>query len=641
VRCPCHFRLNMLFRLSAVNKTYAGHEILHDVSFQINPGEKVGLVGRNGAGKTTIFRLLTGVESPDEGEVIKISNLKMGLLEQHVHFEPGMTVHSFAISAFQKLNEIEMEMRRLEWQMAHSTKDLENIYERYSDLQHEFEHGGGFEATAKAEAVLLGLNFPKDTWSQDVAHLSGGQQNRLGLAKLLLTDADLLLLDEPTNHLDINSVEWLEEFLKTYDKAFVIISHDRYFLDRTTTRTIEIDDGRNYGSPGNYSQYVEIREERREAQRRTYENQQALIAKTEDFIRRNIAGQKTKLAKSRRNMLERMDRIVSVKGDRSGGNFNLNSVARAGGEVLVTDELTVGYENTALLKDLTMTVRRGDSLGIIGGNGSGKTTLIKTVLGKIQGLSGTYRWGSKTNIGYYSQHLEDLDPRNEIINELRRVAESTVTDGALRGYLAKFLFVGDDVYKRVGDLSGGEKGRLALAKLIYSRVNVLVLDEPTNHLDIPSREALEDSLIEYDGTIIVISHDRFFLDKIAEQILALGKNARYDLFDGNYSEYHEWKGRQVEDETIEVEIAPVKDEKPKASNKSKNEQIKLEKKAAESEKEIARLEGRLKELTTQMSDPKISGSAEKLGKVSAEYQQTEKTMNELFAEWEETLKLLS
>ena len=631
----------MLFRLSEVNKTYAGHAILRDVSFQINPGEKVGLVGRNGAGKTTIFRMLTGVESPDDGEVIKVSNLKLGLLEQHVHFETGMTVHSFALSAFQKLNEIEMEMRRLEWQMAHPTDDLESIYERYSDLQHEFEHGGGFEATAKAEAVLLGLNFPAETWPQDVAHLSGGQQNRLGLAKLLLTDSDVLLLDEPTNHLDINSVEWLEEFLTTYEKAFVIISHDRYFLDRTTTRTIEIDDGRNYGSPGNYSQYVEIREERREAQRRTYENQQALIAKTEDFIRRNIAGQKTKLAKSRRNMLERMDRVGSVKSDRSGGNFNLTSVARAGGEVLVTDELTVGYENTPLLKDLTLTVRRGDALGIIGGNGSGKTTFIKTVLGKVQSLSGKYRWGTKTNIGYYSQHLEDLDARNEIINELRRVAEPTVTDGALRGYLAKFLFVGDDVYKRVGDLSGGEKGRLALAKLIYSRVNVLVLDEPTNHLDIPSREALEDSLIEYDGTLIVISHDRFFLDKIAEQILSLKDNGRYDLFDGNYSEYHDWKSRQVEEEVIEVEVASAKENKTKQSNKSKNEQLKLEKKAAEDEKEIARLEEHLKELTRQMSTSEIAASPEKIAKISAEYQETEKTMNELFADWEETVKLLS
>jgi ATP-binding cassette subfamily F protein 3 len=631
----------MLFRLSEVNKTYAGHAILHDVSFQINPGEKVGLVGRNGAGKTTIFRMLTGVESPDDGEVIKVSNLKLGLLEQHVHFETGMTVHSFALSAFQKLNEIEMEMRRLEWQMAHPTDDLESIYERYSDLQHEFEHGGGFEATARAEAVLLGLNFPAETWPQDVAHLSGGQQNRLGLAKLLLTDSDVLLLDEPTNHLDINSVEWLEEFLTTYEKAFVIISHDRYFLDRTTTRTIEIDDGRNYGSPGNYSQYVEIREERREAQRRTYENQQALIAKTEDFIRRNIAGQKTKLAKSRRNMLERLDRVGSVKSDRSGGNFNLTSVARAGGEVLVTDELTVGYENTPLLKDLTLTVRRGDALGIIGGNGSGKTTFIKTVLGKIQSLSGKYRWGTKTNIGYYSQHLEDLDARNEIINELRRVAEPTVTDGALRGYLAKFLFVGDDVYKRVGDLSGGEKGRLALAKLIYSRVNVLVLDEPTNHLDIPSREALEDSLIEYDGTLIVISHDRFFLDKIAEQILSLKDNGRYDLFDGNYSEYHDWKSRQVEEEVIEVDVAPAKENKTKQSNKSKNEQLKLEKKAAEDEKEIARLEEHLKELTRQMSTSEVAASPEKIAKISAEYQETEKTMNQLFTDWEETVKLLS
>jgi ATP-binding cassette subfamily F protein 3 len=630
----------MLFRFSEVNKTYSGHEILRGVTFQVNPQEKIGLVGRNGAGKTTLFKLLTGVEAADEGEVIKASGLKMGLLEQHVNFLPGDTVHSFAMSAFKKLIDLETEMRHLEHQMADTPDNLDEILERYSDVQHTFETEGGFEATAKAETVLIGLNFFQEMWGQDVSELSGGQKNRLGLARLLLSDADVLLLDEPTNHLDIYSVEWLEEFLQKIDKAYVVISHDRYFLDRVCTRIVELDEGLVYGAPGNYSQYQEIREERREAQRRAYENQRSLIAKNEEFIRRNIAGQKTKLAKSRRNMLERIERIDAVREDRSGGNFGLKEVARSGNDVLVVEELSVGYDKT-LIDDLNLTIHRSDAIGIIGENGSGKTTLIKTILGKMHALAGSYRWGSKTDIGYYSQQLEDLHPRNEIIMELRRVASPAATDGQLRSYLAQFLFVNDDVYKLVGDLSGGEKGRLALAKLIYARHNVLVLDEPTNHLDIPSREALEDALADYDGTLVVISHDRFFLDKIADQILALHKNEKYELFNGDYSEYHEWKLRQ--DKITPAKAAPVPEvveAPPAADNLSKNERLKLEKTAAGSESQIAKMEEKLAALTEQMSDPAVAASAEKFTQISNEYHQTENRIAELYREWEKALELL-
>ncbi len=631
----------MLFRFSDVYKSYAAHEILGGVSFQLNPQEKAGLVGRNGAGKTTVFRLLTESEAPDSGEIVKASNLRLGLLEQHVDFAPGATVHSFAMAAFEKLIDIETEMRQLEAQMSGHGEELEDIFARYGELQHQFEHEGGFEATARAEAVLLGLNFPREIWTHEAAHLSGGQKNRLGLARLLLSGADVLLLDEPTNHLDIRSVEWLEEFLQNYSGAYVIISHDRYFLDRTCTRIIELDEGKAYTSPGNYSEYLEIREERRETQRRAYENQQAMIARTEDFIRRNIAGQKTKMAKSRRNTLQRLERVEAVRGDRSGGNFDLKKVERSGGDVLMAEELAVGYENEPLIRGLNFTVHRGDALGIIGENGSGKTTFVKTILGKLHTVSGSYRWGVKTSIGYYSQQLEDLDERSEIIMELRRVAAPTVTDGELRGYLARFLFVGDDVYKRIGDLSGGEKGRLALAKLIYSRANVLVLDEPTNHLDIPSREALEDALVEYDGTVVVISHDRFFLDRVADGILALEKNGSYELFNGNYSEYHEWNLRREKKEIIEVETSSVEATRSRSSDLSKNERLKLEKKARETEAEIARLEESLRELTEKMSDPETAAAPEKFARLSGEYHEAENRVGQLYQKWEDTLKLLS
>ena len=535
----------MLFRLSEVHKSYGGQDVLRGASLQVNPGEHVGLVGRNGAGKTTIFRMVTGEEAPDSGEVIRARGLKLGLLAQHVHFKAGSTVHESALAAFGHLQQIEHEMHELEHRMAESTDDLEKVLARYSDLQHEFEREGGFEYSAKAEAVLQGLGFDRDTWQLSTDKLSGGQQNRLGIACLLLSEPDVLLLDEPTNHLDVGSVEWLEEFLQTYSSGFVIISHDRYFLDRACRRIIEIENGLATSYTGNYSAYLVEREERREIQQRAFDNQQRMIAKTEEFIRKNLAGQKTKQAKSRRTMLQRLDRVAAVSADKASGDFRLQEIERAGTHVLTVKDAAIGYPDKLLAGDISLILRRGECLGVIGPNGSGKTTFLRTILGKIPPLSGELSWGAKVQIGYYAQQLEDLDDRNEIIMELRRVAPASASAGELRSFLAKFLFFGDDVYKHVGDLSGGEKGRLSLAKLIYSRVNVLVLDEPTNHLDISSREALEEALDAYEGTIITISHDRYFLDRVSTQILALDGEGTAEHYRGDYTEYHDWKAGKL------------------------------------------------------------------------------------------------
>src|SRR5712692_2174735 len=530
----------MLFRLTDVYKSYGAQEVLRGATLQINPGEHVGLVGRNGAGKTTIFRLVDDEATPDRGEVVRARGLKPGLLSQHVHFEPGSTVHESALAAFGHLQQLEHEMHELEHRMAEAG-DLEKILERYSDLQHEFEREGGFEYAARAEAILQGLGFDRDQWSLETEKLSGGQQNRLGLVRLLLAEPDVLLLDEPTNHLDVAAVEWLEEFLQSYNSAYVIISHDRYFLDRACRRIIELENGRASSYSGNYSAYLVEREERREAQQRAYENQRQLIEKTEEFIRRNLAGQKTKQAKSRRTMLAKLERVEAVRTDRSSGDFRLQTIERTGNQVLMVTEAAIGYPGKVLARDISFILRRGECVGVIGPNGSGKTTFLKTILNKIPPLSGEVRWGTKVQVGYYAQQLDDLDDRNEIIMELRRVAPSAATAGELRSFLGKFHFTGDDVYKHVGDLSGGEKGRLALAKLIYSRVNVLVLDEPTNHLDIPSREALEEALGAYEGTIVTISHDRYFLDRLATQILALDSGGNALHYNGDYTEYHDWK----------------------------------------------------------------------------------------------------
>ena len=634
----------MLFRLTDVYKSYGAQDVLRGASLQVNPGEHVGLVGRNGAGKTTLFRLVTGEESADRGDVVRARGVKLGLLEQHVDFEPGTTVHEAALAAFGQLQSIEHEMHELEHRMAEAGDDLEAVLERYSDLQHEFERQGGFEYAARAEAILQGLGFERDTWATPCEILSGGQKNRLGLARLLLAEPDVLLLDEPTNHLDVAAVEWLEEFLAAYKSAYVIISHDRYFLDRACTRIVEVELGKAVSYKGNYSHFLVEREEQREIQQRAYENQQHLIAKTEEFIRRNLAGQKTKQAKSRRTMLAKIDRIEAVRPDAPQGNFQMQKVERAGAYVLTVKDASVGYPGNLLASDIEFVLKRGECLGIIGPNGSGKTTFLKTVLGKLPQLEGEIRWGTNVSVGYYAQQLDDLDDRNEIIMELRRVAPSTATAGELRGFLARFLFTGDDVYKHVRDLSGGEKGRLALAKLIYSNVNVLVLDEPTNHLDIPSREALEEALGAYDGTIITISHDRYFLDRVATQILALDGEGGAEHYDGDYTQYHDWKAaRRATEATKAADVEPSADKGPRPpppqpKQRGGGKESKKKANAARDpqavESDIAAAEQRVASLAEELAKPETARDPARLSRVNEDYQKAEARLRELYEEWE-------
>lgn len=652
----------MLFRLSEVHKSYGQQDVLRGASLQINAGEHVGLVGRNGAGKSTVFRLVGGEETPDRGDVVRARGIRFGFLDQHIKFDPESTVHESALAAFGHLQQIEHEMHELEHRMAEPGVELDKILERYSDLQHDFEREGGFEYAARAEAILQGLGFDREMWSLETEKLSGGQQNRLGLAKLLLAAPDVLLLDEPTNHLDVTAVEWLEEFLQNYPSAYVVISHDRYFLDRACRRIIELEHGKASSYTGNYSDFLVERDERREAQQRAYDNQQQLIAKTEEFIRRNIAGQKTKQAKSRRKMLEKLQRLDAVTTDRSAGDFRLQEIERTGNHVLTVTKMAIGYGDNVLARDISFILRRSECLGIIGPNGSGKTTFLRTILKKIEPLSGEVRWGTKVQIGYYAQQLDDLDDRNEIIMELRRVAPSSATAGELRSFLAKFLFTGDDVYKHVRDLSGGEKGRLALAKLIYSRVNVLVLDEPTNHLDIPSREALEEALSAYEGTIVTISHDRYFLDKVATQILALDGAGSAEHYDGDYTEYHDWKLRSAgvikpeprpsaEDNLVSlvpvaasepaaetIKDAQLHEAKKTASKKPGVKIVKKKKPLARTqemvESDIANAEQDMNRISQLMGTPEVVRDAARLISLNAEYQQAEARLRGLYEEWD-------
>lgn len=635
----------MLFRFNEVTKSYGAQEVLRGVTFQINPGEHVGLVGRNGAGKTTILRLITGAETADKGEFDSMRGLRFGVLAQHVDFHGAETVLDAALAVFENLLALELKMRDLEHAMTKMSGDeLDRVMHDYSEAQHTYELEGGFSYHARAEAVLLGLGFTKADFSKPAGNLSGGEKNRLGLARLLLLEPDILLLDEPTNHLDVDAVEWLEEFLTGYKSAYLIISHDRFFLDHTVKRVLDLEFGKVESYKGNYSDYVVEKGERREQQQRAYEQQQEMIARTEDFIRRNLAGQKTKQAKSRRNMLQRMERLESVNNLET-TNFKLKPTARTGDQVLILDQLAIGFPSKRLAENLNLTLRRGERLGIIGGNGTGKTTLLRTILGEHNPLDGELRWGTNVNVGYYDQRLLTVDDRNTVLEELRTIASASVTDGELRGFLGRFLFSGDDVFKPVAALSGGEKGRLALAKLIYSRVNVLVLDEPTNHLDIASCEALEDALNDYDGTIITVSHDRYFLDRIATQILAFTEKngeTQVEYFDGSYTEFYEAHHNTLaqqqarEAEARSAEKAARKAEAPKQNKTNKSRQKAPA--AAEIEADIHLAEAELQELARQLSTEEVARDKDRLFELTEQYQTQEARIAGLYQAWEAALE---
>ncbi|HYP27500.1 MAG TPA: ABC-F family ATP-binding cassette domain-containing protein [Blastocatellia bacterium] len=617
----------MLFRLDDVHKSYGAHDVLYGATFQINPGERVGLVGRNGAGKTTVFRLVAGREEPDRGQVILLRGLRLGVLEQQPTFSGEKSVRGEALSVFTELARMEEEIGRLEHLMGElSGKELDETMHSYSDLQHSYELNGGFTYHARAESVLVGLGFKSEDLHRPADQLSGGQKARLALAKLLLSEPDVLLLDEPTNHLDVNAVEWLEDFLSEYKSAFVIISHDRFLLDRTCSRIVEVSGGRANTYTGNYSAYVRQREERRLAQAREYEQQQEMIARTEDFIRRNIAGQKTKQAKSRRKMLEKLDRVESVR-EESTSNFGLQSIARAGDNVLAVSDLSVGYNTTKLASGISFLLRRSERLGIIGPNGSGKTTFLKTIVGDLDPLEGGLTWGANVDVSYFDQELSGLDYSATVIEEVA-VAAPRATPGELRGYLARFLFTGDDIYKPVAALSGGEKSRVALAKLIYSRANVLVLDEPTNHLDIPSREALERALTEYSGTIITVSHDRYFLDRIATEILHFeDRTATYHT--GSYSDYY--AVRHAKPQAVEEFPAkrrqPVKSEKPRSNSKPRKRPVQ------EIEAEIAGLEAELSDLSNKLANPAQDWGPEQYAGIDVRQNEITSRLEKLYEEW--------
>src|SRR2546428_8956565 len=524
----------MLYRFEDIEKSYGPHDVLRGVTWQHNPGEKVGLVGRNGAGKTTLFKLLLKEEEPDRGQIIRASGLTIGHVSQHLDAEPGMTLFDYAETAFADVLAIEQQMRAIEHQLSDPSTDHARLLEKYAALQHDYEHADGYTLHAEVERVLTGVGFTKSEWQRSIHEFSGGQQNRAMLARVLLTRVDLLLLDEPTNHLDLNGIEFLEQFLQSFKGSFLLISHDRTFLNRAIEKIVELAHGNLIEYNGNYDRFVQLRGERMEKMAIDYERQQEFIAETQEFIRRNIAGQKTKQAKSRRKMLEKLDEVERPETDETFANFNLEAGPRSGAVSLTADRVTAGYEDTPIVNNLSMVIRRGERYAIMGPNGSGKSTLLKTFAGRLQPLSGTIAYGHNVHVGYYDQTLGDLDPKGSVIDEVWNLDHSQ-TEEQVRSYLAQFSFFDDDVFKKTRDLSGGERGRLALAKIMYAGGNLMLLDEPTNHLAVYTRAALEEALERFTGALVVVSHDRYFIDRVAENII-LVEDARAEVYAGNYSD---------------------------------------------------------------------------------------------------------
>ena len=653
-----------LLTVTDLTKTFITDTIFKGVNFIVRDREHVALVGQNGAGKSTILRIIAGIEHANGGEISSSPGLRITYLPQESRFTSDNTLREEARLAFAPVLKMQARMREIEQQMGDEDADLEAIMEEYDRLSVHFESGGGYDIEHRVDEVLQGLGFGQEMWDDPVARLSGGQKTRVALAKALLADPDLLLLDEPTNHLDLEMLEWLEDFLSRWNGACLVVSHDRYFLDRTTTRTLDLSFGtlEDYAAP--YGKYLALRAERRARRIKEYDEQQEYIARQEEFIRKYGAGQRYREARGRQKKLDRLERLERPQ-DYQEMSLKLPSNVRSGRMVLTSSEMEIGYQDpdgpAIYVHTPELTIERGDRVGLLGPNGSGKTTLIKTLVGQLPTLKGEYNLGTNVKPGYYAQSHEQLRGKGSgtplsLLQEVQIMSEEFA-----RTYLGRFLFTGDDVYKQINDLSGGERSRLALSVLLLEQANFLILDEPTNHLDIQARETLEQMLKEFDGTILFVSHDRYFMDQIATKLWIL-EDQQMTFSLGNYTDYQRALGRRSVAEAAKEESVASN---PEASSRSRvatdtsvasplvgdtpnplievtskgkpkrRTSTNVAKKLAKVERSIAQLEGKLNELNDAMTVATIDQDIDAISTLGVEFEKVQTELDSVYAEWEQ------
>lgn len=611
------------------------------MDFYIQEGEKVGLVGPNGTGKSTLFRCITGEETFDTGNLSMSARHTMGYMEQMPAFAPGFTLLDAVLEMFQDIFAMRDQMRDLEHEMGSKDGEaLEQLLEVYGQLTHSYEDLGGFSCESRAKGIIKGLGFEEEDFNREIACFSGGEKTRASLARLLVREPDLLLLDEPTNHLDLDALDWLENFLRNYRGAVLVISHDRYFLDQVTTRTLELNHHQLKSYNGNYSRYIDLKAEQEMAQMRAYEKQQEEIARTEEYIRKYKAGIKSKQARGREKQLSRVERLDAVQKNKS-MLLNMHDVSGSGEVVLEIRDLAMSYPDKVLFQDFTDTIYKGEKVGLIGGNGVGKSTILKIIMGQLEATAGTVKIGSRVKLAYYDQEYRQLNPDNKIIDEI--VYQYDVTLNEARDLLAQVLFFGEDVEKRIGDLSGGEKARVALLKIILEEPNLLIMDEPTNHLDISSKEIVESFLLDFPGTVFMVSHDRYLLDAICSRTIVL-ENHKLVSYLGNYS-YYKQKSAELEriarekQEALEAQKNRKNNSKQAVSDKPKVNKQKVRKEIEDLEDQIQQKESRSAELSTLLADAATYQEETLSKQLVREYKELEEIIPLLYEKWE-ALQLL-
>ena len=640
----------MILSCQNISKAFVENQVLKNVSFHIEDHEKAAIVGINGAGKTTLLRIIVGEMTPDDGQVVLAKDKTLGYLAQNSTVDTSHTIYEELLSVKADLLRLEEKIRECENNMKHADGDaLEDLMKQYTSLTHAFETGGGYLYRSELVGVLKGLGFTEDEFSKPVATLSGGQKTRVALGRLLLQNPDLIILDEPTNHLDMNSIAWLETYLLNYKGAVLIVSHDRYFLDRIAGKVIEIDQSKATTFMGNYSDYAVKKEQLRVAAWNAYMNQQREIKHQEEVIEKlkSLNREKSiKRAESREKMLDKIEVIEKPSEVRTDMKLTLTPRILSGNDVLTVEHLSKSFDSHKLFTDVNFEIKRGEHVAIIGDNGSGKTTLLKILNGLVPADQGTFRLGSNVEIGYYDQEHHVLHSEKTLFEEISD-DYPYLNNTQIRNVLAAFLFTGEDVFKRISDLSGGERGRVSLAKLVLSNANFLILDEPTNHLDIMSKEILEDALNGYEGTILYVSHDRYFINRTAHRILDLTEG-QFVSYVGNYDYYLEKHDTVMA--AIEASTPQSADADNTAATKAAESEVKLDWKAQKEEQarlrkkendlkkceeKIAELEARISEIDTEMSDPAIGTQVAKLQELTKEQAACQEQLEKLYEQWEE------